>query len=399
MLAYDLDQLGWADFESLVQVLLSLRLGMGIEAWGGSGDWGRDAYYAGPLNYPTQNKSEGPFLFQCKFVASANAAGARPETAVIKAAKAESDRIARRLKKKSTGWHSLPAHYVFLTNAILGGVVRAKIENELRSVMPMVEIHIHDGADICNWIKITPEAARAFPQLFSLGDLVVILRDGMKTALSARSEAAAEMAKEESRVFVPTAAYHEAWDKLHRHSFVILEGPPEVGKTAIGRMIALALMKNGWEGIECRGPKDFEEAYRASSHQVFVADDFFGRTDYEPSRVSLWQSELPYILRRIDARHWLILTSRAHLLQMGKGDLDISGKNGIFPEPGEVIVDAGKLSRMEKARILYRQAKNVGLSKKLKSDLKKRVEEIIDHEHFTPLRIHNLVEDLSRESV
>ena len=82
---------------------------------------------------------------------------------------------------------------------------------------------------------------------------------------------------------------------------------------------------------------------------------------------------------------------------MGKADLDVSGQNEHFPDPGEVIVDAGKLSRLEKARILYRHAKHVGLSEEVKQELKDRVEEIIDHKHFTPLRIHKLVVTLSQE--
>lgn len=51
-LRYDLDSLGWLEFEHLVQALLKDRLGMGIEAWGGTGDWGRDAYFVGKLKYP-----------------------------------------------------------------------------------------------------------------------------------------------------------------------------------------------------------------------------------------------------------------------------------------------------------------------------------------------------------
>jgi len=52
MLAYHLDELGWFEFEQLVQTLLNVRLGLGVEAWGGRGDWGRDVYFEGELKYP-----------------------------------------------------------------------------------------------------------------------------------------------------------------------------------------------------------------------------------------------------------------------------------------------------------------------------------------------------------
>lgn len=397
MLTFDLDQLGWVDFEELVQTLLLVRLGLGVEGWGGSGDWGRDAYCVSPLKYPSNEITDGPFLFQAKFIASANAAGARPEPALQRAIAAEVSRIAKRLGQESgsSGWDIPPIHYCLFTNAVIGGAARKKIELKLRGVLPKTTIHIHDGTDVCNWLKISPQVVQAFPQLFSLRELFDFLREERKSGLSTRSETAAMMAREEAKVFVPTKAYFEAWHKLKRHAFVILEGPPEVGKTAIGRMIALAQLKQGWEAVECRHPKDFQDAYRSSTRQVFVADDFFGRTDYEPSRVSIWQDELPYILNRIDWEHWLILTSRAHLLQMGKNSLDIAGGNLRFPDPGEVIVDTGNLTRLEKAKILYRHAKASELNDEVKRILKQRVEEVVDHEHYTPLRIHRLVTTLS----
>ena len=49
---YNLDSLGWFQFEWLVQSLLKAELGIGVESWGGRGDWGRDAYSVGPLPFP-----------------------------------------------------------------------------------------------------------------------------------------------------------------------------------------------------------------------------------------------------------------------------------------------------------------------------------------------------------
>jgi hypothetical protein len=51
MIEYKLDDLGWFEFEQLIQTVAKARLGFGIEAWGGRGDWGRDAYFLGKLRY------------------------------------------------------------------------------------------------------------------------------------------------------------------------------------------------------------------------------------------------------------------------------------------------------------------------------------------------------------
>src|SRR5205085_884681 len=46
-----------------------------------------------------------------------------------------------------------------------------------------------------------------------------------------------------ARVFVATRAYDHAVDVLGRHHFVVLTGPPEVGKTAIATTIGLARLQ------------------------------------------------------------------------------------------------------------------------------------------------------------
>jgi conflict system STAND superfamily ATPase len=134
--------------------------------------------------------------------------------------------------------------------------------------------------------------------------------------------------------------------------------------------------------------------YKRNIPQVFVADDFFGRTEYHPERVSKWQDDLPLVLPKLNVRHWLILTSRAHLLKMGKAQLDVSGENDRFPQLGEVIVNAGNLTRTEKARILYRHAKAASLSDQAKTVVQKFARQIIDNRHFTPERIRRLVSDI-----
>ena len=175
--------------------------------------------------------------------------------------------------------------------------------------MPECAAHVHDGNDVCQWLNATRQVVRSFPQIFSLRDLNEFLGECVHADIIARSETAVEMAAAQAKVFVPTDAYFEALECLQKHSFVVLEGPPEMGKTAIGRVIALGQLSRGWEAIECRKPEDFLNKCRSDADQVFVADDFFGRTEYDPGRVSCWQADLPHIIPRLNARHWLILTS------------------------------------------------------------------------------------------
>jgi hypothetical protein len=318
----------------------------------------------------------------------------------MKAVLSEQKRIVSRLAdsgRLAGKWDVAPKHYSLISNACMAPGLRGKITSAIRSVLPESDIHLHDGRDVCNWINITPEIVPRFPQIFTISDLRLFLGEIVNRDIINRSSTAIAMASEDSRVFVPTRAYYEAQEKLVKYFFVVLEGPPEMGKTTIARMAAMAQMKRGWEAIECKGPKEFQKAYRSDCSQVFVADDFFGRTEYEPARISRWQEELPYILRQLNCNHWLILTSRAHLVKMAKHDLDVPSQNHVFPKLGEVLVNAGKLTALEKARILYRHAKAAKLSQTIRDQLKIGAKSIVEHDQFTPLRIKNLVTSLNSE--
>lgn len=392
MIDYRLDDLGLFEFEQLIQTLAKARLGLGIETWGGRGDWGRDAYFKGNLRYPTNDETKGVFVFQAKFVEDANAAGAKFDKLITATVQKECAKIKKNLKDGT--WEEEPACYALLTNAPLTPDLRNSICAEIKAVLLCAHCSVHDGHDVCKWLRLSPEIVRSFPQLLSLRDLQELLRETVNAEIIVRSKSAIALAQSYSRVFVPTDSYYTARDKLHQYGFVVLEGPPEMGKTTIGRVIALSQIFSSWEAIECRNPAEVLKMYRADTRQVFVADDFFGRTEYEPIRVSEWQAELAHIIPLLDQSHWLVLTCRAHLLEMAKSELDISGQNHRFPSLGEVVVDAGKLKLGEKARILYRHAKAFGLTQTAKTIVRSHATSIVKHPHFTPERIRRLIEEL-----
>ena len=72
-----------------------------------------------------------------------------------------------------------------------------------------------------------------------------------------RSSAAISYARDIATVFVPTDPYVQAYEVLKKHHFVVLEGPPEMGKSAIGWMIALSQIASGWEATVCDTPERF----------------------------------------------------------------------------------------------------------------------------------------------
>src|SRR5580698_7407920 len=164
---YNLDSLGWMQFESLLQVLLKAELGMGVESWGGSADHGRDAYCGQELNFPSRHTTNpGPFVFQAKFVSGANAAGADFEHDLTSAVSKEVSLIARRLE---TGrWKSVPQQYSLLTNAPLSANQRQKLAELLKQTLPTTSVSIQGATDICALLDLNISVSRAFPQILSL---------------------------------------------------------------------------------------------------------------------------------------------------------------------------------------------------------------------------------------
>jgi hypothetical protein len=392
MIRYQLDDLGWYQFEWLVQALLKNELGIGVESWGGHGDHGRDAWCAAPLHFPDKRKStKGPFLFQVKFVENANAAGAKSVPRLMAAVKAEAAKIASR--KSQAKADTRCRHYAVLTNCVVSPEHRSEMYTAIREVLSNVTVHCLGGNDVCDLLDANPALRRSFPQLLSLRDLDALLESVVNRDIIERSLSAISHAKDLAAVFVPTDAYINTWEVLKSHHFVVLEGPPEMGKSAIGWMIALAQIASGWEANVCDNPDDFFRALRADVSQIFIADDAFGRTEYDPSRGANWEAQLHRVLPRLGDTHWLVWTSRRHILERARKQMDLQGAAHRFPQPAEVLVDASQLRIRDKALMLYRHAKHVLARADLRAFIQAHAKEIVHHSAFTPERIRLFVSD------
>lgn len=401
---YRLDLLGWFQFERLCQTLLTVPYGLAIEVWGGSRDLARDAYTEESLRFPKPDEDqEGPFLFQVKFVEDAAQLGDRAVTRLKAALREEASKITR-LMERDDGW-AQPRHYVVMTNCKVGAGKRAAVTKIIGDALPKTQVHLLHEPDLEVMINAAPGVRLSFPQILSLRDLKSLLEDVVTRDLANRADALLSDAQEFSAVFVPTRAYHQAVERLREHAFVVLTGPPEMGKTSIAKMIALAQAATpvddttGWEVVNCRGPGDFDRAFERGRAQVYVADDAFGSTEYRPQVAEEWAQALPDVLQRVDKRHWLIWTSRSEPLRTALECLHLQGRAEGFPEPAKVLVNAGALTVAEKAMMLYRHARAAGLSDAARGVVRANAERIVLHPHFTPLRIRRFVRNRLEELV
>ena len=358
---FRLDELGALQFERLCVELLRLDAGGGE-----SEPWGLSLLLADGVEVPGGARLEGAALVLVVWLRR----GLSAEEDVDRLRAIVSNALASRRERS-------PRSLLLLTNlpeaaaALPSGVRGAAV----------------GPAELWRLYAATPAARFRVPTALGVTDLDALIPADAARRSTADIAAAVELA----RVFVPTRAYLETLQVLERHRFAVLTGPPEMGKTAIARVIGLAALTDGWEVHECIRPDELWSLFARDRRQVFVADDAFGSTEYRPEAAERWAVELDGVLRAMDDRHWLVWTSRPAPLRAGLRR--IHREHGVerFPQPAEISVDTARLDVAEKALVLFRHAKAASPSRNATELVRAQGWRIVSHPHFTPERIRRFV--------
>jgi hypothetical protein len=374
--AYDLDQLGWLQFERLCTLVLA-DAGLTRLAWTGRAEAVRAATAEGPIVACGRTiRPAGTVTLAVIWVSD----GLDPARRQLDFTR----RLGRLVEDRELG----DADGVLaLTNLDAGPAVRA-FQAAFRPTSPP-RLDVLGIQEIGRSLDLSPGLRAALPSVLGLRDLARLI-DQQTRERSAFDVAAAQAL---ARVFSPTRAFDHARAVLGRHRFVVLTGPPEMGKTAIARMVALGQMTAGWQAHETNTPDQVWSAFDPDRRQVFVADDAFGSTEYRPDAADRWAHELARLLELLDDNHWLIWTSRPAPLKAGLRRVQRERGSEHFPAPAEVLVDASDLDLAEKTLILFRHAKNLHAGLAVRRLIRSTGPLIVEHPHFTPERIRRLITD------
>jgi hypothetical protein len=397
---YRLDELGWLQFERLCSSLLETGAGLSDLSWHGHSDTLRWARVEDDVSLADRGlRLRGPVLVAVVWVCDPrrqpqpssefakyvepvlDARSIRPEDSVLVLTSLERDEALEAIRREAFASNPPPS---WTSSAAL------ELQAMGRHVFAASRhLTVMGAGEIAEILDRDPELRARMPSVLGLRDLEALIECGVR----ARSSLDVGRAQELARVFWPTRAYERARGVLALHRFVVLTGPPEMGKTAIARMLSLAQLTAGWEAHEYNDPEQVWRVFDPGRRQVFVADDAFGSTEYRPDAAERWARGLGRLLAALDQQHWLIWTSRPAPLKAGLRRVQRERGSARFPAPGEVLVDASDLDLSEKTLMLFRHAKNRGVSGPARELVLSAALSIVEHPHFTPERIRRLVSD------
>jgi hypothetical protein len=381
---YRLDELGWLQFQELCAAAVAEDTGIGEESWTGTADSRRDTVLPGGV----PGLLTGPTLASVLWLRHQIPAKRR-RAACLGRVDGVRDAFQARARDGTRA-----VSVLLMTNAahvLDEGMLPAM----LGDLVDPAAVAVLGTTELSGGLDASPGLRRRMPATLGTTDVSRLVPEKAGAASSFDRAAAEELA----RVFVATRSYRRAVGSLERHGFVVLTGPPEVGKTAIAQMLALVQLTDGWEAHDCRHPDELFSRYRASVPQIFLADDAFGSTEYRPDAAERWARELDRVLARMDETHWLVWTSRPAPLAAGLRRVHRERGLERFPDPGSVQVDASRLGVEEKVLILFRHARAAGLDPDRRRFVQDHGEGIVAHRYFTPERIRRLARGLQGASL
>ncbi len=366
---YNFSSLSPADFEDLARELMARELQVRFEAFAAGPDGGMDGRHAA---------ASGSIILQAKHYFGST-------TAQLKAAVKRERPAIDKLK---------PGRYVLVTSRPLSPPAKAQLAAIIGPSLQS-QSDIFGPKDLNSLLVKFPEIEKAFIKLW-LSNSVILER-----IVHAASEAflAITLAEIEQKVkiYAQNPSFDDANRTLGRHHVLIISGPPGVGKSTLGEMLAYNYLGQGWEFVPIRSLEDGFARIVDTRRQVFLFDDFLGRIGLNREALASKESELGRFLNRIrtspNAR--FILTTRAPVFEEARRVSEILADPQL--DISRYLLDVGAYTRRIKARILYNHLLVAMLPSHYVSALirSEQLTQIIDHKNYNP-RVVRWMTDATR---
>ncbi|MEI2396135.1 hypothetical protein [Paenibacillus phytohabitans] len=368
---YNLHNLGWKNFENLVCTIMQHVLGITFTPFSEGMDGGRDGFYWGAAKEGlfTDASLQGKFAFQCKHTSKLQ------ESFSFSVVKNELPKVRKLVDEQAI------EHYIIFTNLKVSALSEAETKKKFLEIKGIQTCIVLGEEWFDNTIDTNPILRRLVPRLYGIGDLSQILDERARE----QSHAELELFQINVTTFVSTRAYQDALTALDQHGFVVLLGPPSVGKTSIAATICMtSKVENDIDEVYVfNRAEQFETHWNPSeTNCLYWIDDVFGVTSLEHRAFIDWMRVFRKLNAAITKGNKIIFTSRNYIFSEARETI----KQGDFPLlfHSQVIINVADLTPMEKTMILYNHIKCGNLSKVRKTELKPFLIDVASHSSFTP---------------
>lgn len=375
MREYNFDNLSPYDFEVLMRDLLQSAESLKLRAFAPGRDRGID------LRGWETKRPPREIIVQCKHMNHSSWSSIKTS---VQKEKIKLDR----LKKK-------PDRYIL---AISKQLTAGNIDELFELLKPYCKApdDILDLTAIENLLDRDASVVRTHYKLWitSTSILERILHAGMYN----RSDSYRETLISKSRTFVQPNAFVRATKILSENHCCIISGLPGVGKTTLADMICLEYLAQGFElAVISEDVAEADSIYSPSQKQIFVYDDFLGRTDIREKLGKNEDNRLIEFIRRIhrSPNHRFILTTREYILRAAQQRYERLDTREL--DLMKCVIEMSAYTVLQKGLILYQHlAFSEHISRDDLEDLVKRkaYRQIVEHPNYTPRHITDALNEI-----
>lgn len=352
--------LNGADFEDLVRDLIGEELGIRFEAFCAGPDGGIDGRHA-------PSAAKAPTILQAKHMEGSTFAALK---GAMRKERASIDRL-------------VLSRYVLATSRPLTPANKEALASEIGPAL-LSESDIVGPNDLEALLRRHPSIEKAHIKLWLSS--AAILDRVVRSASHAYAAISKEEIEAKVKVYVQNPSFAEASERLEKHHLLIISGPPGVGKTTLGEMIAYAYLGQDWDLVPIRSLEDGFAAINDTRKQVFLFDDFLGKIALDRQALASKDSDLTRFMNRVrrspNAR--FILTTRAYIFEDARRLSENLADQRL--DVTKYVLDVGVYARRIRARILYNHLVVAGTPIVHVQALihSGKIPEIIDHKNYNP---------------